>query len=147
MNILQSIKELLIIVLAVVGAFAITGVVGAFTFTRWPEPYVGPLCAVAVVLTTYWAARKRKKTAGFIALVVGSTVAWLFLKDSYFPEPHPQAYQQTYLPFVFTVAAGTLTFLICGMLWKEAQKSPPNPESSVSRSRHMTPVEQAPGRE
>jgi hypothetical protein len=29
----------------------------------------------------------------------------------------------------------------------DPEKKIPNPESSVSRSRHMTPVEQAPGRE
>ncbi len=103
----------------VIGAFVLSGIVAsvvASSFTHSTEPYVGPSCAVSVMLVTFWLAPVAKRTLGLFVLFIGVFMAWLLLPN-YYPEHHPMAYQPTVIPFVATVGAGLLSFLCCSAIW------------------------------
>jgi cytochrome bd-type quinol oxidase subunit 2 len=86
-------------------------------FTNWWEPFVGPCCAVTVILVTFWLSPAGKRTLGLVTLLLGSFAAWLWLMPSYYPEHHPKAYQTTAIPFVVTVGSGLLSYLLCFAIW------------------------------
>ena len=86
-------------------------------FTNWFEPFVGPCCAVTVIVVTFWLSPAGKRTLGLATLLLGVFAAWLWLMPSYYPEYHPMAYEPTVIPFVATVGAGLLSYLCCSAIW------------------------------
>jgi cytochrome bd-type quinol oxidase subunit 2 len=86
-------------------------------FTNWWEPFVGPCCAITVIVVTFWLSPTGKRTLGLVTLLLGMFAAWLWLMPSYYPEHHPKAYQTTAMPFVATVGAGLLSYLLCSTIW------------------------------
>jgi hypothetical protein len=45
------------------------------------------------------------RTISLAVVILGTAVAWHFLKDAFYPEHHPRAYQGTLMPF-FGAASG-----------------------------------------
>src|SRR5688572_3616332 len=109
-------KLFLALPFAVIGTFVATALVALYVasmFTNWTELFVGPVSAAAVVSVTFWLAPAKKKLSGIIMLLIGAAFAWLLLRDSYYPELHPQAYQPTLLPFWVTIAGGVGGYILC----------------------------------
>ena len=75
----------------------------------WHEPYVGFITAFVVVLTAYIGAPTAKISAASTFFTLGALLAWWILKDSFYPEIHPKAYQQTLIPLFATLAGGVIS--------------------------------------
>jgi hypothetical protein len=121
----SSTKQFLALPLAVVGEFFASAVVGALIvarFSRWEEPFVGPLCATSVVVTTFWLAPAKKRTSGLIVLLLGILGAWALLRHSSYPEGFSKAYQPTIIPLVATTGAGVLSYICCCLLLRRFYK-------------------------
>ena len=112
---------------AVFGAFILSGIAASIVaaqFTHWTEPFVGPCCAVTVIVVTFWLSPVEKRTFGIMVLLLGVLMAWVLLPN-YYPEHHPKAYQHTDIPFVITVVAGLVSYLACSYFWPP-ESSPKN---------------------
>jgi glucose dehydrogenase len=113
----------------------------------------GRLFALAVgigLLVTAWGCWRRRMFAWYtIASLLWVSLVWA-------------AFRAVYLTFTIDLPIAAIMLgstgealkiaFICWLIYKlwpkyRAEFEAPIPESSVSRSRHMTPVEQAPGRE
>ena len=116
----RCVIQFLALPFAVVSAFFLSGLIGSMAvsqFTNWTEPFVGPCCAASVIAVTFWLAPVRKRTFGIFVMVLGVLSAWFLLRDSYYPAPHPKAYEPTLIPLVTTVVAGVLSYLFCSIYW------------------------------
>ena len=114
---------------AVFIAFCFSGLVGSVIvswFTRWNEPFIGPLCASVVIFVTFWLAPAKKKISGLIALLLGSFAAWFLLRHCFYPEGHPKAYQPTLIPLIVTIAFGIGSYIACFIFWRHEKKPEPN---------------------
>jgi hypothetical protein len=59
-------------------------------------------------------APSQKIKAAYFAFFIGSSVSWMFLKDSWYPESFEGlAYQKTLLPFIITEIGGIVSLLYC----------------------------------
>lgn len=109
-------------VLAVLGAFFVAGITGSLATDMlglWHIPGAGFFAALAVVVTAYLAAPKRKVLFSCTAFVLGSIAAWLLLEPSSYPESQRYgelAYQPTHLPVAATYLGGIIGLAIAGIL-------------------------------
>ena len=109
-------------VLAVLGAFFVAGITGSLATDMlgfWHIPGAGFMAALAVVLTAYVAAPRRKTLFSCGAFVVGAIAAWLLLEPSSYPESQRYgdlAYQPTHLPVVATYIGGVIGLALIGIL-------------------------------
>ena len=102
-------------------SFIVAGFIGAFVadaFQLWYEPVIGFFAAFAVVLSTYLSAPHHKLTSAIAAFFVGAVLAWILLKDSFYPSSYGEelAYTSTYLPLVVTYLGGTLGCLTAALI-------------------------------
>ena len=107
----------LVTVLAIVGGFLISGIVGGLVTDAlgfWGQPGEGFSAAFTVVVVAYIAAPNSKFVAACVALLVGAIVAWLLVEPSWFPESYRdgRAYQSTHLPIAATYIGGILGLLV-----------------------------------
>jgi len=72
----------------------------------WHEPYVGFITAFTVVLTAYIISPCAKISAASTFFAIGALLAWWMLRNSFYPENHPKAYQPTLIPLFMTIAGG-----------------------------------------
>lgn len=109
-------RQWMLALLAVLGAFFVAGLLGAFVagaLGRWPEPVAGFAAAFAVVLVSYVSAPSHRLPAAMAALAAGAVVAWHFLSSSFYPERYvDKAYEPTYLPLIATYLGGLLGLLM-----------------------------------
>jgi hypothetical protein len=68
--------------------------------------------AVLFVLVGAMVAPKHRTTVSIFLYAVGATVAWEGLKDWYFPEHHPRAYQPSLVPMWLTLGGGLIAVLM-----------------------------------
>ena len=95
----------------------------------WSRPVVGFCAAFAAVSIVYIVAPVRKLFSASIAYLVGATLAYSALKDSY----DPRTYEPTLMPFWVTLAGGALALAImAGDAFGRAQ---PPPNKSLERTR------------
>lgn len=109
-----------IALLAVAGAFLISGVLGSFLadfLWSWSLLGAGFAAAFSVVCVAYLAAPDHKFIFSVVTFVVGVVVAWLFLEPSSYPESHAtMAYQPTHLPLVITYIGGVLGLFVVALV-------------------------------
>jgi hypothetical protein len=74
----------------------------------WHEPYVGFITAFVVVTSAYIVPPSSKLSAATVYFILGSCLAWWMLKDSFYPEIHPKAYQPTLIPLYATISGGIM---------------------------------------
>lgn len=109
-------------VLAVIGAFLVAGVSGALATEMlgfWHLPGAGFLAALAVVVTAYLAAPRRRTLFSCAAFLIGAIAAWILLEPSSYPDSQRYgelAYQPTHLPVVATCIGGIIGLAIIGIL-------------------------------
>ena len=118
-------KHFLVLPLAVVVAFLASLALGRMTvehFNLWPEPFVGPLCAITVIVVAFWLAPTHKLTSGMVILMLGIFAAWWLLEDSTYPEGCLKAYQPTIIPLAATISAGVLCYLFCCLFCSRDQR-------------------------
>lgn len=72
----------------------------------WHEPYVGFITAFIVVLTAYIISPSAKLPTASTFFTIGAFLAWWMLRNSFYPENHPKAYQPTLIPLFTTIAGG-----------------------------------------
>jgi hypothetical protein len=119
---MSALKHWTLAVLAVLGAFFVAGIAGSFAtdiLGFWHLPGAGFSAALAVVITTYFAAPDRKLLFSCGAFAVGAIVAWLLLEPSSYPETERYgalAYQPTHLPVIATYIGGIIGLAIVGAL-------------------------------
>jgi len=97
--------------LEVILAFVLVGIGAGLISEKlyiWWEPFAGFFAAIAVVSVAYICAPGRKLLVAFAAFVLGGAIAYLMLKDSFFPEDYARAYEPTLMPFWVTLGGGTL---------------------------------------
>lgn len=117
-----ALKQWTLAVLAVLGAFFIAGIAGSLATDAmgfWHLPGAGFFAALAVVVTTYFAAPSRKVLFSGGAFVVGAIAAWALLEPSSYPETQRYgelAYQPTHLPALATYIGGIIGLAIVGIL-------------------------------
>jgi hypothetical protein len=98
------------------GAFLLSGILGAVLGSimgYWDTPVAGFCAAFAVVLSTYAAVPRFKLAISALAFVTGALVAYWLLRDSYWPENFPNAYQPTLFPLWCTYGGGIIGFAFC----------------------------------
>lgn len=113
-------REWIIAVLAIAGAFFLAGISGSIATDMlgyWHLPGAGFCAAIAVVLTTYFAAPSHKLTLASFAFLAGAFVAWRFLEPSWYPENYAKlAYKDTHLPLIATYAGGVIGLVVVGIV-------------------------------
>ena len=120
-------RQWLVAILAVLGAFFVAGIAGAFATSKlgfWGIPGAGFCAAFAVVTAAYISAPHHRFQFSACVFVVGAVVAWQFLEPSSYPESYGSlAYQSTHLPLLTTCIGGILALAAVGLL---RLKSGPN---------------------
>jgi hypothetical protein len=102
----------------VAGAFLFSGLLGATlgsVMGYWDTPIAGFCAAFAVVLSSYAAVHRFKLTVSALALGTGALVAYWLLRNSYWPENFPNAYQPTLFPLWCTYGGGIIGFAFCSI--------------------------------
>ena len=99
---------------------------------NWPDPAIGFLAAVAVVVTTYVRAPNHRLLAAAFSFVFGAIAAYILLRGSTFPENHPRAYEQTFIPLWVTLSGGVAALLGCAI---HAFRSGAPSNTSLERTR------------
>ena len=123
---MSQVRDWILAPIAVFGAFLFAGMAGSFVgkqFGIWHLPVAGFCAAFAVVVTAYLAWSRHKFKAAFIALLVGTLVAWTFIEPYWYPETGRYgdlAYQATHMPFLVTLAGGLFGLLIAYVLRSRA---------------------------
>lgn len=100
----------------VAGAFLVSGILGAvlaYTMGFWDTPIAGFCAAFAVVMTSCAAAPRFKLTAAAVSLGAGALVAYWLLRNAYWPENYPNAYEPTLFPLWCTYGGGAVGFAFC----------------------------------
>lgn len=95
----------------------------------------GVAAAVWVAAGT-WVAPRRRAAVAVLLYVAGACLAWVALRNWYFPEGYPRAYQRSRVPLVLTLIGGLLgTALVMVKQWRTSQNaagsdagSTPSPE-------------------
>jgi hypothetical protein len=119
---MSALKQWILTVLAVLGAFFVAGIAGSFAtdmFGFWHLPGAGFFAALAVVVTTYIAAPSHKFLVTCSAFAVGAIAAWILLEPSSYPETERYealAYQSTHLPVIATYIGGIVGLAVVGTL-------------------------------
>lgn len=119
---MSALKQWTLAILAVLGAFFVAGIAGSFAtdiLGFWHLPGAGFFAALAVVVTTYFAAPSRKFLFSCGAFAVGAIAAWVLLEPSSYPETSRYgglAYQPTHLPVAATYIGGIIGLAVVGVL-------------------------------
>jgi hypothetical protein len=113
--------------LAVIGAFVVCGLLGAFAtgwLHLWETPITGCIAAFGVVMSAYLFAPSYRLTSALVAFAVGAAAAWKLIGHEDFPESYgPLAYQPTHIPFIATLGGGIAALaLACALRWHQARK-------------------------
>lgn len=113
-------RQWILAVLAVAGAFFLAGIGGSAATDMlgyWHLPGAGFCAALAVVLTTYFAAPSHKLVLAGCAFLAGALVAWRFLEPSWYPENYEKlAYKDTHLPLIATYVGGVIGLVVVGIV-------------------------------
>lgn len=116
-----------IALLAVAGAFLISGLIGSFVadfLWAWSLLGAGFFAAFSLVCVAYLAAPDHKLIFSVMNFVLGAVVSWLFLEPSWYPESHAtMAYHPTHLPLVITYLGGVLGLLFVALLNRRAKNA------------------------
>ncbi len=119
---MSAFKQWILAVLAVLGAFFVSGIAGSIAtdiLGFWHIPGAGFFAALAVVVTTYFAAPSRKLLFCFGVFAVGAIAAWVVLEPSWYPDTRRYgtlAYEPTHLPVIATYIGGIIGLAIVGAL-------------------------------
>jgi hypothetical protein len=122
-----------IAIFAVAGGLVLGGLGGvlcAGLLGFWDTPVGGFCAAFARVGAAYIAAPSHRLSFAAFALAVGAALAWLLLKDSFYPENYPQPYRPTWAPLLATYAGGVLAF-VSACLWDIQSRRPARPVANV----------------
>lgn len=120
-------KQWIVAGLAVFGAFFLAAIAGAVVAEKlgvWHVPGAGFLAALAVVVTAYLAAPRRRTLSACAVFAIGALVAWSMLEPAFYPESERYgalAYQSTHLPVVAACAGGIVGLIVVGLLRRFAQ--------------------------
>ena len=110
------IEKWLLSALAIIGAFSICGIGGAYLAHLaglWNTPIAGFMAAFSVVSVAYLSAPKRPEKYALTVFVLGVVTAYLVLNDVEYPEAYGElAYQTSLLPFISTVGGGLFALAI-----------------------------------
>lgn len=109
---MMPLARILFLVLSAFVVSVVASVYVAAYLQIWDEPFVGSVAAATVVFVAYNAAKIRKIKSALIAYLIGSAIAIYLLKDAYYPEGSPRAYEKTLIPLCSTLASGMLALLL-----------------------------------
>ena len=86
----------------------------------WKAPITGPITAIAVVFYSYFSAPKYPQSTVIVGFVFGALLAYQIPYMHWYPECHPKAYMQTFLPLTVTYLSGLGTVIT--ILWWSKSK-------------------------
>jgi uncharacterized membrane protein YfcA len=93
--------------------------------------------AIAFVVVGAWMAPRYRAVVAAVLYAIGTWLAYFVLDPWWFPEHHPRAYQESYVPLVLTLVGGLVGVLISlmmsigwpGTLWRS------RPDQSTASAR------------
>jgi hypothetical protein len=69
--------------------------------------------------------------AATVSFTLGAAAAYVLLRHASFPENHPRAYEQTFIPLWVTLSGGVIALLACAVhAWRSAPSN-----TSLERTR------------
>jgi len=86
----------------------------------WKEPIVGPITAITVVVYCYFLSPKYRVPSIIVGFILCAILAYQIPDMHWYPECHPKAYVQTYLPLAATYLFGFMAIVLA--IWRSKLK-------------------------